>query len=112
MKDERSLPVAPASQDVGARFQALEAQLAQLSHMIQTGVKQETVGAEDREFVRVALENLDGGVIFNKAVASQYMQAKQQQLAGKLEVLQLQHAVRENVEVWETAAVLCKKIQL
>ena len=50
------------------------------------------VGAEDRESVRVALENLDGGVIFNEAVASQYMQAKQQQLAGKLEVLQLQNA--------------------
>ena len=103
MSDEESLPGAPAAQDVGARFQALEAQLAQLSNMYQTGVKLETVGAEDQEFVRVTLLGLDGGVIFNEAVASQYMQAKQQQLTGKLEVLQLQNAVRENVEVWETA---------
>ena len=65
MNDEGSFPVAPAKQDVGARFQALEAQLAQLSHMVQTGVKLETVGAEDRESVRIALENLDIGVIFN-----------------------------------------------
>ena len=78
MSDEESLPGAPAAQDVGARFQALEAQLAQLSNMVQTGVKLETVGVEDQESVRVALEGLDGGVIFNEAVASQYMQAKQQ----------------------------------
>ena len=57
----------------------------------------------------MALQGLDSGVIFNEAVATQYMQAKQQQLFGKLEVLQLQNAVRENVEVWETAAVLYKE---
>ena len=101
--------MAPDEQDVGACFQALEAQLVQLSHMVQTWVKLKTGGAENCESVRVALEHLDGGVIFNEAVASQYMQAKQQQLAGKLEVLQLQNAVRENVEVWETAAVLYKE---
>ena len=101
MNDERSLPVAPASQDVGARFLDLEAQIAQL----QAGVKLESSGVEDQESVRVALESLDGGVIFNESVASQYMQAKQQQVTAKLEVLHLQNAVRENVEVWETAAV-------
>ena len=44
-------------------------------------------------------------MIFNESVASQYMQARQQQVTAKLEVLHLQNAVRENVEVWETAAV-------
>ena len=48
-------------------------------------------------------------MIFNEAVASQYIQAKQQQLSGKLEVLQLQNAVRENAEVWEMAAVSYKE---
>ena len=73
MSDEESLLGAPSAQDVGAHFLALEAQLAQLSNMVQTGVKLETVGTEDRESVRVALQGLDGGVIFNKAVALQYM---------------------------------------
>ena len=37
---------------------------------------------------------------------AQYHQAKQQQLTEKLEVLQLQNAVREKVETWETASIL------
>ena len=61
MSEADSLPGAPSAQDVGARFQALEAQMARL----QAGVKLETVGVEDRESVKVALEDLDGGVIFN-----------------------------------------------
>ena len=56
----------------------------------------------------MALHGLDGGAVFNKAVTLQYMQAKQQQLTGKLEVLQLQNAVQENVETWETASVWYK----
>ena len=102
MSNEESLLGAPTAQDVGAGFQALEAQISQL----QAGVKLETGGVEDRESVKVALEGLDRGVIFNESVASQYMQARQQQVTAKLEVLHLQNAVRENVEVWETAAVL------
>ena len=102
MSNEESLLGAPSAQDVGARFQALEAQIAQL----QAGVKLETGGVEDLESLKVALEGLDGGVIFNESVAFQYMQARQQQVTVKLEVLHLQNAVRENVKVWETAAVL------
>ena len=39
-------------------------------------------------------------------MATQYQQAKQQQLAAKLEVQQLQDAVLNNVETWETATVV------
>ena len=75
MNEEVSPPVASGMQEVGARFQALEAQLAQLSNLFQAGLKLETAGAEDRESVKVALQGLDGGAIFNEAVASQYVQA-------------------------------------
>ena len=53
-----------------------------------------------------ALSGCDGGEIFNEAVAAQYQQAKQQQLAVRLEVQQLQDAVLDNVETWETASVV------
>ena len=53
-----------------------------------------------------ALSSLDGGDVFNEAVAAQYQQAKQQQLAVRLEVQHLHDAVLENVENWETASVL------
>ena len=39
-------------------------------------------------------------------MAAQYHQGKQQQIAEKLEVQQLQNQVRENVETWETASVM------
>ena len=45
-----------------------------------------------------ALIGLNGGDIFNEAVAAQYHQAKQQKLAEKLEVQHLHNAVLENVE--------------
>ena len=51
---------------------------------------------------------LNGGNIFNEAVAVQYYQAKQQQLAEKLEVQHLHNAVLQNVETWETASVMYK----
>ena len=54
-----------------------------------------------------ALEGLDGDKIFNGAVAVQYQQAKQQQLAVRLEVQQLKNAVHDNVESWETASIVC-----
>ena len=53
-----------------------------------------------------ALSSLDGGDVFNEAVAAQYQQAKQQQLAVRLEVQHLHDAVLENVENRETASVL------
>ena len=53
-----------------------------------------------------ALEGLDGDKIFNGAVAVQYQQAKQQQLAVQREVQQLKNAVHDNVESLETASVV------
>ena len=57
---------------------------------------------EERESVKAALGGLNGGSVFNEAVAAQYHQAKQQQIAEKLEVQQLQNQVPENVETWES----------
>ena len=71
---------------VADRIQGIEHQLARLTQMVQTRVKLETVGIEERELVKAALGGLDGGPVFNEAVAAQYHQAKQQQLADKLEV--------------------------
>ena len=56
--------------------------------------------------VKNALSGLDGGQVFNEAVAAQYHQAKQHRLAEKLEVQHLHNAVQENVETWETASIL------
>ena len=61
---------------------------------------------EERESVKAALGGLNGGSVFNEAVAAQYHQAKQQQIAEKLEVQQLQYKVHENVETWETVSVM------
>ena len=77
----------------------LKLQLARLTTLVQN-VKLKTVGVAERQSV------LDRGDIFNEAVAAQYQQAKQQQLAVKLEVQQLQDAVLNNVETWETATVV------
>ena len=77
-----------------------------MTQLVQNGVKLETVSEEIRQSVKDALSNLDGGDVFNEAVAAQYQQAKQQQLAVRLEVQQLHDAVLENVETWETASVL------
>ena len=61
--------------------------------------------------VKAALGGLDWDPVFNEAVAVQYHQAKQQQIAEKLEVQQLQNQVQqlqnqvqENVETWETTS--------
>ena len=84
----------------------LQLQVAQLTHMLRSGVKMETVSGADRQSVKDALEVLDGGEIFNEAVAVQYQQAKQQQLAVQREVQQLKNAVHDNAESWETASVV------
>ena len=78
---------------VADRIAGLENQLARLTQMVQTGVKLETVSVEDRKSVKDALSSLDGGDVFNEAVAAQYQQGKQQQLAVRLEVQQLHDAV-------------------
>ena len=65
---------------VADRIHGLEHQLAQLTKMVQTGVKLETVGIENWQWVKNALSGLDGGDVFNAAVVAQYHQAKQQQL--------------------------------
>ena len=67
--------------------------------MVQTGVKLETVGVENWQSEKNALIGLD-------AVGAQYHQAKQQQLAEKLEVQHWHNAVLENLDTWETAIVL------
>ena len=41
----------------------------------------ETIGIEERESVKAALGGLDGGPVFSEAVAAQYHQGKQQQIA-------------------------------
>ena len=84
----------------------LKLQLARLTTLVQTGVKLETVSMAERQLVKDALSGLDGGDVFNEAVGAQYQRAKQQQLAFKLEVQQLQDAVLDNVETWETATVV------
>ena len=75
--------------EVADRIADLELHLVQLTQMVQTGAKLETVGVEERQSVKDALSGLDGGDVFNEAVAAQYQQAKQQQLAVRLEVQQL-----------------------
>ena len=65
-------------------------QLARLTTLVQTMVKLETVSVAEKQSVKDALSGLDGGDVFNEAVAAQYQQVKQQQLAVKLEVQQLQ----------------------
>ena len=54
---------------VDDRIQGLEHQLTRLTKIIQHGVKLETVGMEERESVKAALVGLNGGPLFNKAVA-------------------------------------------
>ena len=46
---------------VADRIEGLEHQLARLTQMVQTGVKLETVGIEERQSVKDALSSLDGG---------------------------------------------------
>ena len=58
---------------------ALQLQVAELTQMLQSGVKMEAVSGADRQSVKDALESLDGGDLFNEAVAVQYSQAKMQQ---------------------------------
>ena len=100
MSDEEALGGAGEAHVVAVakHIQSLEHQLARLTQMVQTRVKLETVGIEERQLVKHALIGLNGGDIFNEAVAAQYHQAKQQKLAEKLEVQHLHNAVLENVE--------------
>ena len=85
---------------------ALQLQVAQLTQMLQSGVKMEAVSGADRQSVKDALENLDGGEIFNEAVAVLYSQAKQHQQQAQREVLQLKRQVHDNAEAWETENVM------
>ena len=77
MSDEEALGVAGKAHVVvvAERIQGLEHQLARLTQMVQTGVKLETVGIEERQLVKHVLIGLNGGHIFNEAVAAQYHQA-------------------------------------
>ena len=55
---------------VADRMADLELQLSRLTQMVQTGVKLETVGMEERQSVKDALSGLDGGEVFNEAEVS------------------------------------------
>ena len=94
MDDVEALRGADANPAIAVADQIadLKLQLARLTTLVQTGVKLGTVSVAERQSVKDALSGLDGGDVFNEAVAAQYQQAKQQQLAVKLEVQQLQDA--------------------
>ena len=113
MDDVEALRGADANPAIAVADQIadLKLQLAQLTTLVQT-VKLETVGVAERQSVKDALSGLDGGDVFNEAVAAQYQQAKQQQLAVKLEVQQLQDAVLDIVEIWEMATVVYEPFNL
>ena len=64
---------------VATQIAALQLQVAELTQRLQSAVKIEVVSDADKQSVKDALGNLDGGEIFNEAVAVQYSQAKMQQ---------------------------------
>ena len=88
---------------VYARMEALQMQMEELKLQLQSAVKLEAVNEEDKQSIKSALQNIDGGEIFKEAVANQYSQAKMQQQQTQREVLQLKRQVQENSESWETA---------
>ena len=88
---------------VYARMEELQSQMEELRLQLQSTVKLESVNEQDKQMIKSALQNIEGGVIFKEAAANQYAQARlQQQLTAK-EVLQLKRQVQENSESWETA---------
>ena len=89
--------------EVAAQMAALQLQVEELKLQLQSAVKTEVVSEADKQSIKTALQNLDGGEIFNEAVAIQYSQAKMQQQQTQREVLQLKRQVQENSESWETA---------
>ena len=84
---------------VATQIAALQLQVAELTQRLQSAVKIEVVSDADKQSVKNALEGLDGGDLFNEAVAVQYSQAKMQQQQTKREVLQLKRQVQDNAEV-------------
>ena len=65
MSDEEALGQAGEAHVVAVadRIHGLEQQLARLTQMVHTGVKLETVGIEERQSVKNALIDLEGGTI-------------------------------------------------
>ena len=86
---------------VYARMEELQSQMEELRLQLQSTVKLETEA--DRQTIKSALQNIEGGEIFKEAVANQYSQARMQQQQTAKEVLQLKRQVQENSESWETA---------
>ena len=66
---------------VAAQIAALQLQVAELTQRLQLAVKTEVVSDADKQSVKTALEGLDGGDLFNEAVAVQYSQAKMQRFS-------------------------------
>ena len=90
--------------EVSPEVADLRRQLADLRLQLQASVKLES-GNEDRERIKSALQDVDGGDVFKEAVACQYSAARLQQQQTAKEVSQLKRQVQENSESWETAAV-------
>ena len=90
---------------VYAKVEELKRQLEEMRIQLQATVKLESGSDQDRQTIKSALQDVEGGDIFKEAVASQYSQARMQQQQTAKEVLQLKRQVQENSESWETAAV-------
>ena len=80
---------------MATQIAALQLQVAELTQRLQSGVKMEVVSDADKQSVKNALEGLDGGDLFNEAVAVQYSQAKLQQQQMQREVLQLKRRLHK-----------------
>ena len=90
---------------VYAEVEELKRQLEEMRLQLQATVKLESGNEQDKQTIKSALQNVEGGDIFKEAVANQYSQARMQQQQTAKEVLQLKRQVQENSESWETAAV-------
>ena len=64
--------------------------------MVQTGVKLETVAVEERQSVKDALSSLDGGDVFNEAVAACYCCNKVGHIATKCRTRDVYCAICKN----------------
>ena len=79
MESPDNLRGVDAGPGAAAQIAALQLQVEELQLQLQSAVKTEVVSEADKQSIKTALQNLDGGEIFNEAVAIQYSQAKMQQ---------------------------------
>ena len=91
--------------EVSAEVADLRRQLEEMRLQLQATIKLESGSEQDREMIKSALQDVEGGDIFKEAVACQYSAARLQQQQTAKEVSQLKRQVQENSESWEMAAV-------